>query len=635
MSLIVSQGSGATVSTAVIGGEHFGYNKIVDANVSSGTVGWAIGADGSGQMALRGNITLTDSKGYIGLTTSTIGNVVNSIATIVDSKGFIGLTTSVVGNVINSIATMTGLPAFNSSPSVQAFGQFYSAPQSIASGGLGPLLLDQFGRVQAVITADPKGFIGLVTVAGTLGNSGNVTLNPSSNYIGLATVDIGTNNKVAVAGNVTLSDPKTFIGSVSVGGIVDSKGYIGLTTVTPGTAWPDPKTYIGLVTITGALSAAAGNVTLDAGSKTGIVGNVTLSDSKGFIGLVTLGGGTAWTDPKTYIGLVTITGALSAAAGNVTLDPGSKTGIVGNVTITDSKGYIGLVTATLGSMATVTLGTKLDQVNDAISTGIFYSLLSQVSLASGGMGPLLTDQYGKLVLGDPKTYIGLVTITGALSAAAGNVTLDPGSKTGIVGNVTLSDPKTFIGSVSVGGIVDSKGFIGLVTTQAADPKGFIGLTTIGGGVVGISGNVTLSDPKTFIGSVSVGGLVDSKGFIGLVTAISLNAGTTKTLFTLPFTLSTASQATIVVPTNAGVIYVTQALLSSDATVRVSFKSGVTYLTGNASLGINLNAGGGFVQSGSPDSPVFIGCPSGAFMLEKFDRTGTIANIGGNITYYTQ
>lgn len=50
---------------------------------------------------------------------------------------------------------------------------------------------------------------------------------------------------------------------------------------------PSPN-FIGLVTVANTVSTSfAGNVTLDAGSKTQIVGNVTLTDSKGFIGLVT------------------------------------------------------------------------------------------------------------------------------------------------------------------------------------------------------------------------------------------------------------------------------------------------------------------------------------------------------------
>src|SRR5258708_34681533 len=106
---------------------------------------------------------------------------------------------------------------------------------------------------------------------------------------------------------------------------------------------------------------------------------------------------------------------------------------------------------------------------------------------------------------DPKIFIGLITVGNTPSVSP-------------VGNVTLSDPKTFIGSVSVGGIVDSKGFIGLVTIGGisqitlSDSKSFLGLvliaqpisTTFSGNFnfdagfkKGITGKVKLLDPKTF------------------------------------------------------------------------------------------------------------------------------------------
>lgn len=160
-----------------------------------------------------------------------------------------------------------------------------------------------------------------------------------------------------------------------------------------------------------------------------------------------------------------------------------------------------------------------------------------------------------------------------------------------------------------------------VTLDVGDTLTLSGNVTLdAGSLVGVRGNITLSD---------------SKGFIGLVTATSINAGTNKTLTTLPLLLSTASIQTVVTPTNAQVIKLTSLVLSSDATVRVSIKSGVTYLTGNASIGIVLNPAGGFVQVGSPDSPIFIGCASGPLNVEKFDMTGTKANIGGNVTYFQE
>lgn len=281
--------------------------------------------------------------------------------------------------------------------------------------------------------------------------------------------------------------------------------------------------------------------------------------------------------------IVTVANPISIA-GNVTLDAGSRTGILGNVTISDSKGFIGLTTVVQSSS--------------------------------------VRSITGNLTLSDPKGFIGLVTIGGGTigTTFAGNVTLDAGSKTGIVGNVTLSDSKTFIGLVTVVQSSASRSIVGNLTLS--DPKGFIGLTTV----------VQASSARTITGNVT---LSDSKTFIGLTTAVSLNAGTTKALDWKPVTLSTASQLTLFTPTNANKFYITNALFSSDATVRISIKSGVTYLTGNATIGIVLNPGGGFVERGTADAPSFIGCASGPLIIEKFDMTGTKANVGGKVIYYQE
>lgn len=123
-------------------------------------------------------------------------------------------------------------------------------------------------------------------------------------------------------------------------------------------------------------------------------------------------------------------------------------------------------------------------------------------------------------------------------------------------------------------------------------------------------------------------------FLGLVTAVSINAGTNKTLIPKTIELSDASIATIAVPT--GTFKITNLVMNSNATVRMSIKSGVTYLTGNASIGISLNPGGGWVESGSPDSPVYLGLDAAeSIVVEKFDMTGTSANVGGKIIYFEE
>jgi hypothetical protein len=113
-----------------------------------------------------------------------------------------------------------------------------------------------------------------------------------------------------------------------------------------------------------------------------------------------------------------------------------------------------------------------------------------------------------------------------------------------------------------------------------------------------------------------------------------NGGTTKTLIHKTLGFSTTSVTTIAVPTNT--FKITNVLINSTATVRINIKSGATYLTGNASIGIVLNPGGGWVETGSPDSPTYIGLSTqAAIVFEKFDMTSTVALVSGKVIYFDE
>lgn len=498
--------------------------------------------------------------------------------------------------------------------------------------------------------------------------------------------------------------------------------------------------FIGIVTVANP-GSFSGNVTLDAGSKTQIVGNVTLSDAKTFIGLVTAkailyaedgtalnhSGGNLLTNVQNFAvgqfsntatvatnltsalvmnqnqiydganwvrwnGIVTVANPASAnLSGNVTLDPGSRTGVVGNLTLSDSKGFIGLVT--VGN--TVTVDTELPTAA-ALSDNTANPTLPGVGAYI--LGKNAGGSWDRLVAGTPSTTDN-TDEAGTLKTIAFNAMYDAGGDAW----------PALRGETTNGLDVD-------VTRLPALPAGanFIGLVSVGGGVlntvsavtditnpVAIKGNLTLSDSKAFIGLVTVNigssntvntelpaaaalgdtdanptapavgsflmgwdttqwtriraTIGDGAAATGILNVVPMayngstydrvrgdtngvytrNAGTTKTLVNLPIAMSTGSVATIAVPTTNQRIKVANLVLNSDATVRVAFKSGVTYLTGNASIGITLNPGGGWIQTGAPDSPSWIGLPSGAFVIEKLDLTGTVAKIGGNVIYFDE
>lgn len=412
--------------------------------------------------------------------------------------------------------------------------------------------------------------IGSVSILG-----GGIGINTGLNNIGFATVAVSTPTLYAVVNTAAA-------GQASV--VLDT-----------GTSW------IGIATVWQASSART------------ITGNLTLTDSKSFIGLVTVGGGV----------LNTIT-----AVTDIT----NPVAIKGNLTLSDSKAFIGLTTSVIGSAPTIFAVVNTAAAGQA--SVVLDNSIANIGFATVSVSNLARTITGNLTLSDAKTYIGLVSVSGTVGLAAGVAgigfaTVNLVNSVGIAGNLTLSDSKTFIG---------------LTTTTLGASPAFVGIMTVTNRDRTITGNLTLSDAKTYIGLVSISGtaaiagnltLTDSKGFIGLVTANSLNAGTTKALISRPVGLGQNSLATVAVPTNAQKINVTQLVLNSNVTTEIAIKSGVTYLTGNASLGITLFPGGGFVMNGSPDSPVWISLPSGAIVVEKRDPGGTTSKIGGGLIYFDE
>lgn len=113
--------------------------------------------------------------------------------------------------------------------------------------------------------------------------------------------------------------------------------------------------------------------------------------------------------------------------------------------------------------------------------------------------------------------------------------------------------------------------------------------------VTLKGNVTLSDPKGFIGLATVNvGLTQTAG------------GKTLKYNAFAYNTTNLSGASIFINTAAKTYFVTSVLLNSTATVGVNFMSGVTYLTGNASIRMGLDPNSGFVENGSVQSPIYFG-----------------------------
>lgn len=169
-----------------------------------------------------------------------------------------------------------------------------------------------------------------------------------------------------------------------------------------------------------------------------------------------------------------------------------------------------------------------------------------------------------------------------------------------------------------------------LTTDSGDysPIGVSGVGSVFSTIVTAAGDDITS--ASGLNVVFTNPMPTGTNYIGLVTACSRNAGTTKTLIPKPIALSASGDATIFVPSNT--FKVTHMLLNSDATVRMTIKSGASYLVGNASVGVTLSPNGGWVENGSPDSPVYVGLAGAASFVVNSNVT---ANIGGKVIYFDE
>ena len=406
--------------------------------------------------------------------------------------------------------------------------------------------------------------------------------------------------------------------------------------------------------VTHALQVNGSGATIFAVVNTGAagVGNsiVTINPRVDYLGLVSVSGNVNVGTPTVFLGTPTLNAVVNIPS-SVGLNAGTANIGFATVNVSNPTLYAVVNTSAQSGQATVNINGSA-------------TIFAVVNTAAAGISNSMTT------INAGPNQIGSVTVSNPISIA-GNITINPsinnigfatvynaaGSSfiglTSIQGNVNLNTGVNYIGlvSVNVGGIAAGANFIGLVSIQ-----GNVNLNTgtLNIGSVSILGGKIILDTNTLnIGSVSVlgGGIglnagvngigfatvkVDSgTQFIGLVTAWDRNAGTTKTLVSLPVAMSTNSVATVAVPTNAQTMYITNLLLNSDATVRVNILSGVTYLSGNATIGITLNPGGGWVETGAPDSPTYIGNPSGAIVIQKLDLTGTIAKVSGKVVYFQE
>src|SRR3990167_655682 len=178
MAIKISLGSGATLASQEIGGDHYSITKIANASAGA-TIGWSIDAVGYGEVSVK---SITAGSSYIGLASVNIGG---SLPAGVNGIGFatVAISTPTLSAVVNVPTAMT---------------------LNASSAFIGIVTVTNLDRTITgnVTLSDSKTFIGLTTT----------TLGASPAFIGIVTI---TNRDRTLIGNVTLSDSKTFIGLVT------------------------------------------------------------------------------------------------------------------------------------------------------------------------------------------------------------------------------------------------------------------------------------------------------------------------------------------------------------------------------------------------------------------------------------
>lgn len=208
-----------------------------------------------------------------------------------------------------------------------------------------------------VMVGTPTLFAVVNTSAAGVGNS-IVTINPRVDYIGLmsvsgnvnisnATLYAVVNTSAAGVGNsiVTVANP-----DFGINAGVNSIGFATVNQVNQ-PALVASSAFIGLVTVANTVSTTfAGNITIDSGNVS-LKGNVTLSDSKGFIGLTSIQGNVNLNAGINNIGFATVAVSTptiyavvntTASSGLATVD--IRNTINANVSLSNSLSQIGFAT---------------------------------------------------------------------------------------------------------------------------------------------------------------------------------------------------------------------------------------------------------------------------------------------------
>lgn len=587
MALRISQGSGATLASNLINGEHLqvispvsiyplptGTNSIglvtvngaVNINnlisLASGTqIGLNPSSNFIGLVSVQGNVVvsggvninnlislasgqsigLNPSSNYIGLASVNVGNVVNAVVTIAPRTDYLGLV-SVSGNVningltslasgteVRSLATILNFPATQA----VSFNQLVSLPSGTQIG-LNPssnyvgLVTSTIANPTILISA-PTLFAVVNTSAAGVGQS-LVTINPRTDYIGL----------MSVSGNVNVQGLVSLASGTNVG-LNGGTNFIGLTTTTIS----NPTILISAPTLFAVVNTSAAGVgqsLVTINPRTDYIGLMSVSGNVNVQGLISLASGTEVRSLATILNFP----ATQAVSFNQLVSLASGTEVRSLATIlnfpaTQAVSFNQLVSLASGTtiLAAQSGSWSITDYPQQYNGSGFESLTGD---GTNGLKVRIQSQainLNALVTLYPRTdYIGLASVSGNVNIN-GLVSLASGTEVRSLATI-LNFPATQavsfnqLVSLASGTEVRTRP-ISNVTLNASNA--FIGLVTVANNVT-VLGNNGSALAQTVGGNLILGA---SSNFIGLVTIFP---GSTITTYVVPISAYT-SLATVI------------------------------------------------------------------------------------------
>ncbi len=524
-------------------------NATVTGAISSTTGNLAVG--GANNTVQAGSVTATaGSVSLTGTTTTgavTAGENVNLTGTTTAttiSTGSSGSIASSGGNLTASaLMAGEGITTGNANVSgvINAGNGGLSAPgATISASSISAGTSVTTGNVTAGSIAAGTG----VTVAGNATVTGAISSTTGNLAVGGANNSVQAGSVTATAGSVSLTGTTT-TGAVTAGENINLTGTTTATTISTGSS--------------GSIASSGGNLTASAlmagegittgnANVSGVInaGNGGLSAPGATISASSISAGTSVTTGNvtagsiaagtgvTVAGNATVTGAISSTADNITVGGANNT--VQAASITAPGGSVNLTGTTTTGI--VHAGGNVNLTGSTTATAISAGSSGSVTSSGGSLAA------SSIAAGRGVSVAGNATVTGAISATAGNVVLGgansivrAGSITASSGNVNLTGTTT-IGNTAASGSINANGAENLTGVVHAgsgplslDNVTVTGSATLESGASGnspitINGNLTTQKGSTLQidNPLTIDGTVDAAGTTTTLTPfITLNS----------------------------------------------------------------------------------------------------------------